>query len=195
MKQTWWKISVVVILLVAIVAVIAQKQQKQVATPQEPLASSTSSPTTQTALGTTAPANTPVKSGDVCPTPAAKTQAKVPDKSNIVTNAPKMAVVPEVKPVPKTLPKLVDVGATECIPCKMMAPILDELAVEYKDKMVVEFVNINEQRELATRLGVQAIPTQIFYDKNGKEFARHLGFLPKEEILKAFTKQGIKFAK
>lgn len=194
MKQTWWKISVLVILLVAIVAVIAQKQQKQVATPREPLASSTSSPTTQATAGA------PVKSGDVCPAPAPKTQANVPAqgngqsasaKGNPPLNPSKTAIVPAVQPVPKALPKLIDVGSTQCIPCKMMAPILDELATEYKGKLVVEFVNVNENRDAAARLSVETIPTQIFYDQTGKEFSRHIGFFPKEDILTTFAKQGI----
>ena len=211
MKQTWWKISVVVILVVAIVAVIAQKQQKQSAAPRDQQSSSASAPTEQAAPQqptttvqpkTTATADAPVKSGEVCPTPVPKPQANVSAKGNgqttsakgnAPTNPPKTTTAP--MPKPKALPRLVDVGSTQCIPCKMMAPILEQLKTEYKGQLVVEFVDINENRDAAAQYGVDTIPTQIFYDANGKEFSRHIGFFPKDDILTTFTKQGITLTK
>lgn len=92
-------------------------------------------------------------------------------------------------------PALVDVGAKQCIPCKMMAPILDELSAEYAGRLRVEFIDVQIDPEKATKLGVRGIPTQIFYDANGKELHRHLGFISKEDILKTFEKLGVKLAR
>ena len=79
---------------------------------------------------------------------------------------------------------LVDLGATSCIPCKMMAPILDELKAEYKGRVEVLFINVWDPANAgkAAAFKVMAIPTQIFYDRNGREIYRHTGFLDKKSI-------------
>ncbi len=92
-------------------------------------------------------------------------------------------------------PALVDIGARKCIPCKMMAPILDELSTEYAGVLRVEFIDVQIDGDKAMQLGVRGIPTQIFYDVKGKELYRHIGFISKEDILKTFDKLGIKLAK
>ncbi len=99
------------------------------------------------------------------------------------------------KPVAKRLPKLLDLGADKCVPCRMMAPILEELAKEYKGQLDVEFIDVWKNSKAAEKHKVKSIPTQIFYDSKGKEFFRHVGFYSKEDILKAFEKQGIKLKK
>jgi len=81
------------------------------------------------------------------------------------------------------LPRLVDLGAGKCIPCKMMAPILEELKKEYKGRLQVEFIDVWENRKAGEQYGIRSIPTQIFYDASGKELFRHEGFFSKEEIL------------
>ena len=91
------------------------------------------------------------------------------------------------------LPKLVDVGADKCIPCKMMAPILDELRTEYAGRFEVEFVDAWKNREEAARYAVQMIPTQIFYAASGKELFRRSGFIGKEDILATWKKLGYDF--
>jgi len=100
-----------------------------------------------------------------------------------------------VKPTVKQLPKLLDLGATKCVPCKMMAPILEELAKDYKGQLTVEFIDVWKNEKAAEKYKIKSIPTQIFYDAKGKEFFRHVGFFSKEDILKTFEKQGIKFKK
>jgi thioredoxin 1 len=89
------------------------------------------------------------------------------------------------------LPRLLELGSTSCIPCKMMEPILEELRKEYKGRLIVDFIDVWENREASSQYGVQAIPTQVFYDKDGKEIFRHEGFFPKDEILKAFREKGV----
>ncbi len=84
------------------------------------------------------------------------------------------------------VPRLVDVGADKCIPCIMMAPILEELKKEYAGVLDVEFVDVWKKPSEAKKYNIRGIPTQIFYDASGKELARHLGFISKEDILKKF---------
>ena len=90
------------------------------------------------------------------------------------------------------LPTLVDLGAERCVPCKLMAPILEELEQEYKGKLEVIVIDVGENRAAPGRYGVKMIPTQIFYDGDGKEFFRHTGFFSKEEILDKFEEHDIK---
>jgi thioredoxin 1 len=88
-----------------------------------------------------------------------------------------------VVPVKDTV-TMVDIGAKSCIPCKMMAPILEELKVEYQGRAAVIFIDVWEDRSQGPRFGIQSIPTQIFYDRHGKEEYRHVGFMDKEKIKK-----------
>ena len=78
----------------------------------------------------------------------------------------------------KGLPVFVDFGKTTCTPCKMMVPVLDSLTKKYKGKMEVVFVNVGEENDYALKMGVTMIPTQILFDKNGKEVSRHVGYIP-----------------
>lgn len=92
------------------------------------------------------------------------------------------------------LPRLVDVGAGKCIPCIMMAPILDELKTEYAGIMDVQFVDVWENPGAGEEYGVELIPTQIFYDASGKERFRHQGFFGKEDILAKWKELDVSLA-
>ncbi|MBM3212217.1 thioredoxin family protein [Candidatus Poribacteria bacterium] len=92
----------------------------------------------------------------------------------------------------KKLPRLVDLGADKCIPCKMMAPIIEELKEEYAGKLEVEFIDVWKDPGAGKQYGIHVIPTQIFYDTDGKEFNRHVGYISKENILAVFQQKGIK---
>ncbi len=94
-------------------------------------------------------------------------------------------------PAPAPLPRLVDLGRGTCIPCKMMAPILEELAETYAGKLVVEVIDLREQPEAAGQYGIRVIPTQIFYDASGTERFRHEGFLSKDAILTKWRELGV----
>jgi thioredoxin 1 len=100
------------------------------------------------------------------------------------------AAAPEV-PV-KGMVTMVDLGAGTCIPCKMMAPILEKLEKEYAGRAAIVFLDVWKDRAPAKRFGIRAIPTQIFFDKDGKEVYRHEGFLGEEEIVRRFKEMGVK---
>lgn len=93
------------------------------------------------------------------------------------------------------LPRIVDVGADKCIPCIQMAPELEKLKNEYAGVLEVEFIDVWKRPREAEPYKVRGIPTQIFYDANGKEVARHLGFISKEDILAKFKSLGIAIVK
>jgi thioredoxin 1 len=90
-----------------------------------------------------------------------------------------------------SLPRIVDVGADKCVPCIMMAPILEALKKEYAGVLIVEFVDVWKNPQAGQQYGVRGIPTQIFYDASGKELKRHLGFISKQGILDQFQQLGI----
>ena len=89
-------------------------------------------------------------------------------------------------------PTVADFGARTCIPCKKMAPVLEELNRELKGKANVLFTDVWASPVLAKEYRVQMIPTQIFFDAKGKEIKRHMGFLDKQDILKELQAAGLK---
>lgn len=96
-----------------------------------------------------------------------------------------------VKTAEQKLPKLLDLGSHNCIPCKLMMPILDSLTNEYEGALEVEFIDVWEKREAGEKYQISSIPTQIFFDENGVELFRHEGFWSKDEILNKFNELGI----
>jgi len=99
----------------------------------------------------------------------------------------------EFKNLPvKGMVTMIDLGASKCIPCKMMAPILEKMEKVYKEKAAIVFIDVWEHREQASRFKIRAIPTQIFFDKDGKEVYRHIGFMGEKDIVHQLTKMGVK---
>ncbi|MGC1404484.1 MAG: thioredoxin family protein [Thermodesulfobacteriota bacterium] len=97
------------------------------------------------------------------------------------------------KEVPvKGMVTLVDLGANACIPCKMMAPIMTKLEKDYQGKAAVIFIDVWKFPEQAKPFNIQVIPTQIFYDKTGKEVSRHEGFMSEKDIVGQLKKMGVK---
>lgn len=85
-----------------------------------------------------------------------------------------------------TLPRLVDLGANKCIPCKKMAPILEQLKKDYHGIVDVHFVDVWKDPKGGEPYGIRVIPTQVFFDRDGKEVFRHEGFFSREEIERVF---------
>ena len=100
------------------------------------------------------------------------------------------AMAPAAHPV-ASLPRLVDLGSTMCIPCKMMAPILEDLKKEYDGQLQVEFIDVMANPDAATPYKISLIPTQVFFDASGQERFRHEGFFSKEDILAKWKELGI----
>jgi len=92
------------------------------------------------------------------------------------------------------LPRLIDFGAGMCIPCKLMAPILEELKEEYQGRLEVVVIDVNENKEAVKEYNVKIIPLQVFLDPSGRELFRHEGFFSKEDILAKWKELGYDFA-
>jgi thioredoxin 1 len=98
---------------------------------------------------------------------------------------------PEALPALKGIPKMVDLGADKCVPCKLMAPILEELKQTYAGVMDIEFIDVWKNPDAGDAYEIQIIPTQIFYDAQGKELFRHEGFFGREDILGKWKELGV----
>ncbi len=85
----------------------------------------------------------------------------------------------------------IELGADRCIPCRAMQPIMREIAKEFKGQVQVVFYDVWKDPRPARIYGIQLIPTQVFIDQEGKEFFRHVGFFPKEEVLKVLRQKGV----
>ena len=87
-----------------------------------------------------------------------------------------------------------ELGSVRCIPCKQMQPIIKSVEEKYKGQVEVIFYDVwtSEGNEAAKKFTFGAIPTQIFLDENGKEFFRHGGFFPEEELVKVLQQKGVK---
>ncbi len=92
----------------------------------------------------------------------------------------------------KGMVTMIDLGADQCVPCKMMAPILAKLEKDYKDRAVIVVIDVYKHRDQVDRFRIRAIPTQIFFDANGKEVARHVGFMSEKAIVDQLTRMGVK---
>ena len=86
---------------------------------------------------------------------------------------------------------MLELGSVGCVPCEQMKPVMEKLRTSYKGKLEVFFVDVRKNRDIARQFGVFAIPTQVFLDKNGKEFHRHMGFYSYEEIVPLLKQNGL----
>ena len=88
-------------------------------------------------------------------------------------------------------PTVAEFGAETCIPCKKMKPIMEQLAAEYGDRLNMSFVDVSKTRGMTDRYAITLIPTQIFFDADGQEITRHIGFWPWEEMVAKLQETGI----
>ncbi|VGO17387.1 Thioredoxin C-2 [Pontiella desulfatans] len=91
------------------------------------------------------------------------------------------------------LPRLLDLGAGKCVPCKTMAPILDEMKETFAGQLDVVFIDVWENEGVGGKYGIRMIPTQIFFDAEGKELFRHEGFYAREDMLAKWKELGYAF--
>ena len=188
MARTILKAALAGTTLIALVS-CARPEQRDAGTPEHQAP----------AVAQTSPADT-VGAPHSSDAPAEHTQRDpatvAPQHSAIETSGSAEAVStpPPTLPTPATpprLPRLVDLGAGKCIPCKMMAPVLEELKREYAGQFDVEFIDVWKDPEPGKTYGIKVIPTQIFLDASGKELFRHEGFFGKEDILKKWAELGV----
>jgi len=119
--------------------------------------------------------------GACCPSILSMTALAAEATGLAATNAPAKAA----------LPRLLDLGADKCIPCKMMASVLQELTKEYAGRLEVQFIDVWKTPDAGKAYRIQLIPTQIFFDADGKELFRHEGFFSKQDILAKWQELGI----
>ena len=129
-----------------------------------------------------------------------KTESPVKQEINIQKETPKEIKTTEKKASPSTVKitkeikvTFIELGSVNCIPCKMMKPVMEEVEKEYGDQVKVVFHDVwtEEGKPYAQQYGIRAIPTQVFLDKDGKEFYRHMGFFAKEELAKILKMEGV----
>ena len=107
------------------------------------------------------------------------------------TTAPAAAAQPQPKTEAMTnLPKLWDFWATWCPPCKELKPIVEALAKEYDGKIEIRSIDTDQNKELAQKFGVQAIPTLVFLDAKGNELSRIVGLTSRDTIVGRFKAHG-----
>ena len=82
-------------------------------------------------------------------------------------------------------------GAKNCVPCRLMAPIREELQREYEGRAAIVFIDLHRHYALIDHYAIQVIPTLIFYDQNGNEAKRHIGFMDKKSIEAEMIKLGV----
>jgi len=144
--------------------------------------------------------DTTVQTGAVCDTTldttatasAAQPDTQQPRPAERAEPAPQKSK-PEPEKVaeePKTLPRMWDYGSEKCIPCQEMLRILTPMMADYKGKVDIRIVNVYEEQALSQQARIQVIPTQIFYDPDGKELYRHIGVYPSDSIVGKFKEFG-----
>ena len=115
----------------------------------------------------------------------------VPSQATPVAPAQPSRIVSLKEALSDGKPTLAEFGASTCIPCKQMKPVLEQLAIEYEGKLNVVIIEVYEQMELTRSYRIMTIPTQIAFDASGKEVTRHIGLWPKEQIIAQLKKMGV----
>ncbi|MBN1277557.1 MAG: thioredoxin [Deltaproteobacteria bacterium] len=91
----------------------------------------------------------------------------------------------------KGMVTMVALGKKTCTQCKMMAPILEKLEKEYEGKAMIVFINLLKDPEQQYVYRLKALPTQVFFDPEGKEAFRHIGFMSEKDIVAQLEKMGV----
>jgi thioredoxin 1 len=88
----------------------------------------------------------------------------------------------------------IELGSVRCIPCQQMQPVMKSIETKYGKEVKVDFHDVWTEagKPFGVKYGIEAIPTQIFLDETGKEYYRHVGFFPEEELVKILQMKGVK---
>ena len=97
-------------------------------------------------------------------------------------------------PVPKPIVTFIELGSVSCVPCKAMQPVMESIRRKYPEQVSVLFYDVwtKEGQPYGQKYRIRVIPTQVFLDKDGKEYYRHEGFFPEAELLKILEKGGVR---
>jgi len=191
MVKTNAKNVLIIVAVIAVVAVAAWFRSSQrgesavdAATPADPLPATMPSDLPPAATQAVQPSSKP----SVTVEPASQAVAANDAESSESTESTEASR--QQKPaVESQRPRLVDLGADKCIPCKKMAPILEQLREEYKGRLDVEFIDVWKNPGAGRQYGIRVIPTQILYDREGTEVWRHRGFISKENLKTVFAQK------
>ncbi len=87
----------------------------------------------------------------------------------------------------------IELGSVRCIPCQKMQVVMKSIEQKYPTQVKVVFHDVwtDAGAPFATKYGIESIPTQVFLDENGKEFFRHVGYFPEEELVKVLKQKGV----
>jgi len=98
------------------------------------------------------------------------------------------------KSVKKFKVTFIELGSVRCIPCQQMQSVMKSIEKKYAAQVKVVFHDVwtPEGKPFGKKYGIEAIPTQVFLDEDGKEFSRHVGFFPEEELIKILKSKGVK---
>jgi thioredoxin 1 len=184
MKALIAKAIVVAVLIGAVGVVLINKRARS--GPAESVEATTPAPAVETTRTASAP---PKGSTAQTATGAAPATAAPAAPAAAAPDGPASGTVATVQ-----LPRLLDLGSKSCIPCKMMAPILEELKKEQAGKLQVDFIDVWVDKAAAQQYRIRLIPTQIFFDASGKERFRHEGFMSREDILAKCRELGFELA-
>ena len=88
----------------------------------------------------------------------------------------------------------IELGSVRCIPCQQMHPVMKSIEAKYGKDVKVDFHDVwtDAGKPFGVKYGIEAIPTQVFLDETGKEYYRHVGFFPEEELVKILQMKGVK---
>jgi len=113
--------------------------------------------------------------------------------SNEAKDEPARKESPSVRMDEAPLVTFVEIGSVRCIPCKKMQPIMRQIEQEYAGKVKVVFYDVwtPEGKPYGEKFRIRVIPTQVFLDKDGKEYFRHEGYFPKQELVKVLQQKGV----
>ena len=108
-------------------------------------------------------------------------------------NEKSIAVAAETEKIVGIKVTFIELGSVNCIPCKMMRPVIEKVEKNYPGQVKVVFHDVWTDRGKSEgyKFGVRVIPTQIFLDKTGREYFRHEGFFPFEEVDKILKQKGV----
>jgi thioredoxin 1 len=88
----------------------------------------------------------------------------------------------------------IELGSVRCIPCQQMQSVMKSIETKYGNEVKVDFHDVWTEagKPYGVKYAIEAIPTQVFLDETGKEYYRHVGFLPEEELVKVLQMKGVK---